>query len=487
MAVTSPSPMMRTTREPEWTPRQREVLNLLVKGRTNGEIASELGISLDGAKWHVSEIITRLGVDTRDEAAEYWRHRNGLRMRFTRVLQGLFGSNALKIVGIGAAVGAFVVASALVVFALNDSGDGTPQAGAPTPPAETETPDPTEEPTQEPSTTPPPATPTVDPGNVTGEVVLDVPVRGVTVVDPATPRGISYIIEKGCWQCDGSATAYERVTFDANGVATRETIFEATTGYIQSGRFGQAGDAHYIAVCTTGYCGGVGQMTDDAETTLYRSTDDGETWEAIATYPGSAAIGGLDANGPILFLQEVNLGPVRIERLDGTELAPPVAGLRPYGYRGLGFVWLSDPGDEVLMPDGSPIVSGNLGGHRFEQTSFQFISLLPDGSGALVSWFRQEPSGGLTSYLGVFRDGKLERVFDTGETPFAGAWIADNAYVGNIAMDAPAGANVPGGQVNQPMVFDIKTGTVTPLEVYGPLFSEDYQGRNNVVAAFVQQ
>mgnify|MGYP003497521350 CR=1 FL=1 len=51
--------------EPPWTPRQREVLDLLVRNRTNGQIAETLGISLDGAKWHVSEIITKLGVDTR--------------------------------------------------------------------------------------------------------------------------------------------------------------------------------------------------------------------------------------------------------------------------------------------------------------------------------------------------------------------------------------------------------------------------------------
>lgn len=61
-----------------WTNRQREVLDLLAKGLTNGQIAEALGISLDGAKWHVSEIIARLGVDTREEAAEYWRKQNGL-------------------------------------------------------------------------------------------------------------------------------------------------------------------------------------------------------------------------------------------------------------------------------------------------------------------------------------------------------------------------------------------------------------------------
>lgn len=52
------------------TPRQREVLELLREQRTNAEIARELGISHDGAKWHVSEIITRLGVTSRHEAAD---------------------------------------------------------------------------------------------------------------------------------------------------------------------------------------------------------------------------------------------------------------------------------------------------------------------------------------------------------------------------------------------------------------------------------
>ena len=75
--------------EPEWTPRQRQVLDPLVPGRTNGEIASELGVSLEGAKWHVSEILSKLGVSSREEAAEHWRHRNGLRTRFLRVGRGI--------------------------------------------------------------------------------------------------------------------------------------------------------------------------------------------------------------------------------------------------------------------------------------------------------------------------------------------------------------------------------------------------------------
>ena len=54
------------------TPRQQEVLELVREGLTNDEIARHLGISPDGVKFHVSEILGRLGVGSRREAAG-WR------------------------------------------------------------------------------------------------------------------------------------------------------------------------------------------------------------------------------------------------------------------------------------------------------------------------------------------------------------------------------------------------------------------------------
>ena len=54
------------------TPRQLEVLELLREGLTNEQIADRLGISLDGAEFHVSEILGRLGLSSREEAA-VWR------------------------------------------------------------------------------------------------------------------------------------------------------------------------------------------------------------------------------------------------------------------------------------------------------------------------------------------------------------------------------------------------------------------------------
>lgn len=51
------------------TPREREVLDLVALGRTNGEIARELVISTKTASVHVSNILTKFGVTNRGEAA----------------------------------------------------------------------------------------------------------------------------------------------------------------------------------------------------------------------------------------------------------------------------------------------------------------------------------------------------------------------------------------------------------------------------------
>jgi alpha-tubulin suppressor-like RCC1 family protein/DNA-binding CsgD family transcriptional regulator len=50
------------------TLRQRDVYELLVTGLTNEEIAQQLGITPDGAKYHVAQILQRLGAENRHDA-----------------------------------------------------------------------------------------------------------------------------------------------------------------------------------------------------------------------------------------------------------------------------------------------------------------------------------------------------------------------------------------------------------------------------------
>jgi DNA-binding NarL/FixJ family response regulator len=59
------------------TEREREVLELLAEGRSNPQIAAELFISPKTASVHVSNILGKLGVTGRGEAAAI-AHRHGL-------------------------------------------------------------------------------------------------------------------------------------------------------------------------------------------------------------------------------------------------------------------------------------------------------------------------------------------------------------------------------------------------------------------------
>ncbi|HEX6030058.1 MAG TPA: helix-turn-helix transcriptional regulator [Tepidiformaceae bacterium] len=106
------------------SPRQREVLDLIARGRTNPEIADTLGVSLDGAKYHVREILAKLDVESREEAAMFWRSYNRPMARLERALSGVFGLSTLKAVIGGAAVIGAGAAIAGVIVAINASGGG---------------------------------------------------------------------------------------------------------------------------------------------------------------------------------------------------------------------------------------------------------------------------------------------------------------------------------------------------------------------------
>jgi DNA-binding CsgD family transcriptional regulator len=110
----------RTRYRDRLTPRQEEILTLISRGSTNAEIADRLGITLDGAKWNVSEIIAKLGVDSREGAVAAWRAEQGFGRRLARGLHALLAPIAVHKLAVAGVAGALVAVGAggMVIGAL---------------------------------------------------------------------------------------------------------------------------------------------------------------------------------------------------------------------------------------------------------------------------------------------------------------------------------------------------------------------------------
>jgi DNA-binding NarL/FixJ family response regulator len=68
------------------TRREREILSLVVEGRTNGEIARTLWVTEQTVKFHLGNIYRKLGVVNRTQAS-YWAHGLGIVVGRARSLE----------------------------------------------------------------------------------------------------------------------------------------------------------------------------------------------------------------------------------------------------------------------------------------------------------------------------------------------------------------------------------------------------------------
>jgi DNA-binding CsgD family transcriptional regulator len=92
--------------------REMAVLGLMARGKSNPEIAAELGIRFETAKWYVSEVLQKLQVPSREAAAVQYRRYNRASARLARAIAGV----PLLLRWGGAA--SVIAVTAIVVFAL---------------------------------------------------------------------------------------------------------------------------------------------------------------------------------------------------------------------------------------------------------------------------------------------------------------------------------------------------------------------------------
>lgn len=126
-------------RPPEITDRQLDVARLVAEGRTNPQIAAELEITLDGAKYHVTQLLTRLDLERREEIGEWYRATYPSPWRSARAWVSLsFASLVapLTIAGVAAGVLAVVVIAGRVLGGGGSVPEQSPVVdSAPTPAA----------------------------------------------------------------------------------------------------------------------------------------------------------------------------------------------------------------------------------------------------------------------------------------------------------------------------------------------------------------
>lgn len=175
------------------TARQREVLELIARGYTNPQIADALGVTIDGAKWHVREILSKLGVESREEAAEWWRHERSAGTRLRRAITGLGSLGALRWVSGVAVVALLTAAGVLALVALRDDDGGRiapdvlPTAGGPST-----------------ATAPPTATESASAEGTLGEIDGRVVYELLYVEEPVdVPRSVLLYYVDQCGVCSG--------------------------------------------------------------------------------------------------------------------------------------------------------------------------------------------------------------------------------------------------------------------------------------------
>src|SRR5687767_5683809 len=109
------------------TEREREIAALMSLGRTNGEIAEALGITFATAKWHVSQVLSKLGVERREDVGPRLEalRTSGRRQRRWTNWSGLPFPNGLGLAkGLGVAAAVVPVAGVAVAGMLILRGGG---------------------------------------------------------------------------------------------------------------------------------------------------------------------------------------------------------------------------------------------------------------------------------------------------------------------------------------------------------------------------
>jgi len=334
----------------------------------------------------------------------------------------------------------------------------------------------------------PTGTPVATSTLVSGQVPSEI--DGVTVQPLALgdevelPEGFSFVVAIGCIEChcpcvDGLVA----VSRAASGDPLIEALFPPKSGlpprvvadtkapggtredlpYINGG-FVANGDGSQIAVtvCSRGSCGPIDEGTPDAQTTVYRSSDGGESWEALGTLGGIFYADAIARDGVVIDGPHTQARQAEFRRQlfpGGNTVEPPAAAVpgAPFSLPNGELVWRTEEGAYVRS-DGSVFLA-------LDVEPLDRIVPGPGGDGYVIQWGEPADVRGFNvvgSFGIVDGEGELLQAFSApaGRLEF-GAWLNSTRAIANawvIPPDAEFSL-----EYYRPVIVDLETTTIHPI------------------------
>lgn len=474
------------------TPREWDVLTLIRDGLTNQQIAERLGISMDAAKYHVSEILSKLQLSSREEAAA-WQpapaERAVLRPVWASALAGMWRAwpLALRVAGAAvmasAAIGLGILAYS-VLKSEDDSNDDTVEATS----------------SASASASPGPSgSGTSTDGSVPDAILLAV-TDGIDL-----PSDLALVIETGCWQCDGPTTSLLRVYRDAGGGYITDTLFTPqkvglgpiTVQTDKGPEEREPGIAGFAItpnasdiVVGVGYNVTISGSTDVSS--LFRSTDGGITWGDFGTLNAGDFMAGEIADGQIIVghyadsnvtvaPSATSFYPAPNYRFFPSNDAIPTpegadATWRPSVLTDNTVGWITDDG-RLLNGSGDEVYRIAEAG----QTSYMPHAHQPV-TGAVVSW--HFPNSG-SVYIDVKTNkDDTKQTFEVPTLFAPSTFLTSTTILGNVQLSYPSSLPTPGAVSSYlyPAILNVKSRNIQPIT--HPFGDEGFPlGRNLVAAA----
>jgi hypothetical protein len=313
-------------------------------------------------------------------------------------------------------------------------------------------------------------TPTLVPPTPTPAATLEV-IDGVEVIplqigeEAELPPNVALIIEAAG---DGPTNDLYRVYRDASGEVRTDTLISSETsqlgGYIHSWALSSDASEIVVDACTRGECTWIDEASPDAQSTLYRSTDGGVTWEEFGVLDGSYYVEALAKEGLLLSgpwgpehqwkrMYELFPSGEPVEPPPGAGEEPPVS--LPDG----DLAWLTEDG-RLLRSDGSELLAlgegAFVGAYRWRR-----IDLDPSATRLALTY-----RASAQDYLGVFSiDGRFNTLFSVPAFAMVGGWVSSNLLIGNAAISAEDLSTPPPEPFvgYLPVLFDLDARLVRPI------------------------